>query len=135
MGEVVHLLGIQGRDPGLIYDTEGKKLPFKESRGFPSSHKIPWRRQDPIHKTRQAQTLLSFPLGPRGLMAQICFSSFPFFTASPSPHFLLPSLSAWLKCCVAHPALRDGESDTISTLVWSADLSKSCYKVQDAWQN
>lgn len=34
-----------------------------------------------------------------------------FFTA---PHFLLPGLSAWPKCCLPYPALHDGKPDITS---------------------
>lgn len=77
-GDDAHFWGVQGRDSDLNYDTEGKKLPFKESRCFPHSHKFPWRRQDLIPKTRQTQTPLSFPLGAHDLMALVHSSSFSF---------------------------------------------------------
>lgn len=113
-GDDAHFLGVQGRDSDLTYDTEGKKLPFKESRCFPHSHKFPWRRQDLTPKTRQDPNTTKFPISstwPDGSGTFFLLLFLWFFTASPSPRFLLPVLGAWPKCCLPCPELYDGKPD------------------------
>lgn len=136
VGDVVHLLGIQGRDPGPTHDIEGKKLPFEETRGFPHSHKFPWRRQDLVPNTKQIQTPLSFPLGARDLTAPICSSSSP-FSGSLQP--LRPHVSFHLVSVLgqnaAYPTQHCMMESQTTHLPLSMDSSKNSYKSQDSWRN